>query len=125
MMLAMMVAALGFSACSSSSDDDGGGDTSKLVGTWEIVQDVFYEDGKAAETYNGDGAYWVFTDHTITVHDKNDMMDGKTVDYKINGDKLEIAGMSAHTIVELTASKLMLRTIEIYGTYDVITFKKK
>jgi len=40
-MLAMMVAALGFTACSSSSDDDGGGNTSKLVGTWDVVSNKF------------------------------------------------------------------------------------
>lgn len=127
MMLAMMIAALWVSSCSSSNDDDGVvvGDISKLVGTWEIVQEVSYEDGKATETVSGYGAYWVFTDGTITIHDELDMMNGTKAYYILKGDKIEVAGVGIHTIVELTSNKLVLRTMEINGTYDVITFKKR
>ena len=40
MMLAMMVAALSFTACGGSDDEDGVGTFSELVGTWDIVSNV-------------------------------------------------------------------------------------
>ena len=126
MMLAMMAAALGFTACGSSSDsdDEGGGDTSMLVGTWEIVQDVTYFEGKP-KYYECYGAYWVFTNNTITIHDKEDLMDGQTVNYTLRGDKLVVAGMESDTVVELTSTTLVLRTVEIMNSYTILTFKKR
>lgn len=125
-MLAMMVAALGFTACGGDDDDEvGGGDTSKLVGTWEIIQEVFHDGSGETEYYDGYGAYWVFTDHTITVHDQYDLLNGRTIDYTLKDDKIHAAGLDVHTIVELTSSKMVLRTIETYGSYSVLTFKKR
>lgn len=124
LMLAMMVAALSFASCS-KDDDGGGGDTSKLVGTWDVVQDVYYLDGEVEDVEEGYGNYWVFTNNTLTVHDIYDLMDGKTVDYTVKGDKLHVAGMDVHTIVEISSTKLVLRSTEIMGGYDIITFKKR
>lgn len=125
-MLAMMVAALSFTACGGDDDDEvGGGDTSKLVGKWEIIQEVFYDGRGGTQDYDGYGAYWVFTDHTITIHDSEDLLDGHTIDYSLKGDKIHAAGLDVHTIVELTSSKMVLRTIETFGSYSVLTFKKK
>lgn len=42
MMLAMMVAALSFTACGGGDDEDGVGTSSELVGTWDIVSNVQY-----------------------------------------------------------------------------------
>ena len=118
----MAVFSLTFASCGDDDEEDGA-DTSKLVGTWEIIERVSYENGEVSEIENGYGAYWVFTNRTITIHNK------QTIDYVLKDNKLHIAGFDVHTILELTSSKLVLKTFEIHyydeTTYDIITFKKK
>ena len=126
MLLAMMVAALGLISCGGDDGDEStGGDPSRLVGTWEIVHEVWYDGNGGTEDYDGYGAYWVFTTHTITIHDSNDLLNGQTVDYTLKGDKIHAGGLDVHTIVELTSSKMVLRTMETFGSYSVLTFKKR
>ena len=79
MMFAMMVAAFSFTAC--SSDDEGNGSTSAFVGTWDIVSNVYYSPDEAPEYDDVEGKYWVFTDTKLTVYDRDDIMNGKSVDY--------------------------------------------
>ena len=131
MMLAMMVAALSFTACGGDDDEDGGnsgnGDTSSssIIGTWDIVQSVYYMEGEAPEYENGNGAYWVFTSDKLTIHDATDLMNGSSVKYTYSGGKLKIEGASIYTVTELTSSKMVLRSEAIYGSYNTITFKKR
>lgn len=126
LMLATIVAALSLTACGGDDDDEVGGDeTSTLVGTWELIQEVYHDGRGGTENYQGYGAYWVFTDHTVTIHDEEDLLNGHTIDYTLKGDKLHVAGLDVHTIVELTSSKLVLRTIETFGSYSILTFKKR
>ncbi|MDO4950571.1 MAG: hypothetical protein Q4E49_00745 [Bacteroidales bacterium] len=124
----MAVFSLAFVSCGDDEEEDGA-DTSKLVGTWEIIKSVSYENGEVSEIENGYGAYWVFTNRTITIHDKYDLMNKQTIDYVLKDNKLHIAGFDVHTILELTSSKLVLKTFEIHyyneTTYEIITFKKK
>ena len=114
MMLAMMIAALSLTACGDDDEDDGGnGNSSSLVGTWDIVRAVYYVEGEEPEYESGNGAYWVFTANRLTVHDSEDLMNGKSVDYPL------------YTVTELTSSKLVIRSEEIYGSYNTVEFKKR
>jgi hypothetical protein len=126
MLLAMMVAALSLTSCGGDDDNgDGGGSNSSLVGTWEIVQGVYYVEGEEPEYEDGNGAYWVFTNNKITVHDPTDVLNGHSVDYTYSGGKLNVGGYSIYTVTELTSSKLVIRSEAIYGSYNVTTFKKR
>ena len=125
-MLAMMVAALSLTACGGDDDsDDGGGGNSSLVGTWDIVQAVYYMEGEEPEYEDGNGAYWVFTADKITIHDATDVLNGRSVDYTYSGGKINVGGMSVYTVTELTSSKLVIRSEPIYGSYNITTFKKR
>ena len=126
MLLAMMVAALGLTACGDEEDEIGGnGNSSSLVGTWDIVRAVYYVEGEEPEYESGNGAYWVFTANKLTVHDSEDLMNGKSVDYTYSGNKLKVGGYSIYTVTELTSSKLVIRSEEIYGSYNTVEFKKR
>ena len=126
MLLAMMVAALGLIACGDDDEDDGGnGNSSSLVGTWDIVRAVYYVEGEEPEYEDGNGAYWVFTNNKITVHDPTDVLNGYSVDYTYSGGKLNVGGYSIYTVTELTSSKLVIRSEAIYGSYNIVTFKKR
>lgn len=127
MMLAMMFAALSLTACGGDDDDSGddGGSLTSLVGTWDIVQAVYYVEGEEPEYEDGDGAYWVFTANKITIHDAGDVLNGRSVDYTYSGGKLNISGIPIYTVTELTSNKLVIRSEPIYGSYNIITFKKR
>ena len=127
MMLAMMVAALSFTACGSDDDENENG-SSALIGTWEIVQSVHYY-GNESEVENDNGAYWEFTANKLTVHDSTDSMNGKPSDYTYSNGKLNIIGMSFYMVTELTSEKMVLRSepidLGIYTYHNIITFKKR
>ena len=127
MLLAMMVAALSLTACGDDDEDEvgGNGNSSSLVGTWDIVQAVYYVEGEEPEYESGNGAYWVFTANKLTVHDSEDLLNGKSVDYTYKGNKLNIASFSLYTVTKLTSSKLVIRSEEIFGSYNTIEFKKR
>ena len=57
LMLAIMVAALGFTACSSSSDDDEGGNPSKGQKTLIVDGESFYATNCTAHQTKGNGLY--------------------------------------------------------------------
>ena len=123
-MLAMMVAALGFTACSSSSDDDSGGNTSKLVGTWDVVSNKFYDENGRKTKEENETSYWVFTATTITVYDEGDLFDRKAANYTFDGDLLTIGGLPIWTVVSLNKNTMVLRAKTV-GGYQETTLKKR
>ena len=123
MMLAMMVAALSFTACGGDDDDEGAENTSALVGTWDAVSSRFYDDDGWEET-EAESGYWVFTDKTVTVYDEDDLFDGKTVKYKFDGNKLTISGMPIWTVITLNGSVMVLKA-DIIGGYQETTFRRR
>ena len=126
MMLAMMVAALNFTACSSDDDENESG-SSALIGTWDVVQAVNYY-GSESMVEDGNGAYWEFTANKLTVHDSEDLMNGKPCDYTYSNGKLSVIGISIYTVTELTSEKMVLRSepMDLGITYyNIITFKKR
>ena len=125
MLLAMMVAAMGLTACGDDDDEGDNGNTSSLVGTWDIVKAVYYVEGEEPEYESGNGAYWVISANKITVHDSEDALNGHSVDYTYSGNKLKVGGYSIYTVTELTSSKLVIRSEEIYGSYNTVEFKKR
>ena len=120
----MAVFSLTFASC--SSDDDNKGSSSELVGTWDVVKTTYYYDGLGSDTEDGNGAYWVFTENKLTVHDPEDLMNGKSVDYiyDSNSKELKVAGFPIYKITELTSSTLVLRA-DIINGYQITNFKKR
>ena len=126
MVLAMMVAALSFTACGGDDDevDNGGGNSSALVGTWDAVSSRFYNDEGWEETERETG-YWVFTETTVTDHfGENDVYDGQTLNYTFDGEKLIIGGIIVWDVIKFAGNTMILRT-KIIGAYQETTFKKR
>jgi len=132
-MLAMMVAALSFTACGGSDDEeDGGGNASSsgLIGSWELVSTTDYYNGQVENTEAGD-EYWVITADKITIHStgpKSASMDGLSLIYTYD-EKAKtlhiVAGYPLYKITTLSSSSLVMQSEEQYGSYEVRTFKKK
>lgn len=127
MMLAMMVAALGLTACGGDDEEDDAGGTisSSLVGTWDVVRSVYYLDGEEYISDDSPG-YCVFSANKVTYHEADDLYDGITYDYTFRGNKLTI-GDFPWTVIELTSSKLVIRApvTTIGDSYKIIEFKKR
>lgn len=126
MMLAMMVAALGLTACGGDDEeeDDGGTSSSSLVGTWDVVRAVYYLEGQEPIYDDPNGAYYVFTANKVSYHDADDPDDGKSFDYTYRGNKLYIDLTPLITVIELTSDKLVMRVPGIIG-YNIIECKKR
>ena len=126
-LLAMMVTAITFTACGSDDDEDNIVSSSELVGTWDMLTITSYYSGESPEVENVSDAYWVFTADKLTVHDKTDLANGKSVSYTYNGNskELSIIGYPLYTVTELSKSTLVIRSEEMFGSYEVIKFKKR
>lgn len=127
MVFAMMtVFSLIFVSC--SSDDDNNGSSSELVGTWDVVNTTYYyeDESLGSDTEDGNGAYWVFTENKLTVHDSEDLMNGKSIDYiyDSNSKELKISGFPIYKVTKLTSSTLVMRA-DIIGGYVITNFKKR
>lgn len=127
MVFAMMtVFSLIFVSC--SSDDDNNGSSSELVGTWDLVNTTYYyeDESLGSDTEDGNGTYWVFTENKLTVHDSEDLMNGKSIDYiyDSNSKELKISGFPIYKVTKLTSSTLVMRA-DIIGGYVITNFKKR
>ncbi len=128
LMLMMMGVVMGFSACSSDDDDEpssGNEPSSAIVGTWDVVESVEYSKNGDSEVEDTEGDYWVFTQKQCTMYDEGDVFNGVPLDYTYSDGQLTIAGFVIYTVQELTAEKMVLKSMEISGHYCVITFKKR
>ena len=124
-MAAMSVTVFSITACGDDEDEIEVSDNSSIVGTWEIVKAVYYADDEEPEYEDGYGAYWVFTKKTCTLHDPEDLMNGKTVNYTFDGKKLRVEGFPLYNVVELTSTRMVLRSDPFLGSYTVLTLKKE
>lgn len=126
-MLAMIVAALSFTACGGSDDEDDVGVSSELVGTWDIVSNVQYYSDFPPEYDEVNGAYWVFTATQVEVHDPTDLLNGKGVGYTYNSStkELKVVGWPIYKVLELTSTTLKMQSVIIQGCYNIITLKKR
>ena len=126
MMLAMIIAALSFTACG-GDDEDGGSTSSALIGTWDIESNIFYSPDEAPENDYVEGAYWVFTATQLTVYDKTDVLNRKSVGYTYDSGtkQLNVVGMPIYSVLELTDTTLKLKSISVQGYYNVMTLKKR
>ena len=127
MLMAMMVTAITFTACGGDDDEENIGSSSELVGTWDMLTITSYYSGESPEVENVSDAYWVFTADKLTVHDKTDLANGKSVSYTYNGNskELSIIGYPLYTVTELSKSTLVIRSEEMFGSYEIIKFKKR
>ena len=121
----MAVFSLAFVSCS-DDDDEKTGSSSELVGTWDIINTIYYYDGLGSDTEDGNGAYWVFTENKLTVHDSEDLMNGKSVDYIYdnNSKELKVSGFPIYKVTELTNTTLVMRA-ETIGGHQITKFKKR
>ena len=123
------VFSLSLISCGDDDEDEFDSKTSKLVGTWEIIKSEGYDNGKLIDIEDGYGAYWVFTSGTITIHDKNDLLNDQTINYTLKDNKLYLDKNVYLTILEHTSNKLVLKTLEInnsnLNSYDIITFQRR
>ena len=103
MMLAMMVAALNFTAC--SSDDDKTSEVS-ICGTWKCVSTNYGQWGNSDGTKVGDILY-INEDHTYKIVGNNN----ENGTWSLNGNKLTLTYNRVslgYTITQLTASTLSI-----------------
>lgn len=108
----------GGSSSSSSS-------STSLVGTWDIQNVVYYKnDSDETKTESGDGGYYVFTENTMTVYSAGDLMDGKSVNYRVDNNWIVVEGVSMFQILEHTSTTLKLRS-EVFLGYAIMTLKKR
>ena len=123
----MAVVSLSLTACGDDDDDANVGSTSELVGTWDIINATYYSTGKSPEFESGYGAYWVFTADKLTVHDSEDLANGKSFDYTYNSSskELRIAGFPLFHVTALSKSSMTLRSNEAFGSYSIINFNKR
>ena len=122
-----MMAVFSLSLVSCGNDDNDEPTSSALVGTWDIISNVYYSPYDAPEYDSVNGAYWVFTASQITVHDATDLMNGKTVNYVYDSSskELKVVGWPIYTVLELTNTTLTMQSVIIADTYNIITLKKR
>ena len=98
-----------------------------LVGTWVMqTTDIYNMSDEKVESQPSEGASWEFTDRTVTVHDEEDYLDGTALPYTLNGKQLKVQDITiTFTVVQLTATKLVLRSSEFNESYNIFTFKRK
>ena len=120
----MAILGLTLTACDNDDDIPGAGD---LVGTWDIVSVTYYAKGEEPDVEYPSDAYWVFTADKVTVHDKTDLANGKSVNYTYNSEtkELHIVGFPLWNVTELTNSTLVMRSVEILDSYTITKFKKR
>ena len=124
----MAVFSLSLVSCGDDDDDgDGFEASSELVGTWDIVSSIYYSPDEPPEYDDVQGAYWVFSATQITVHDKRDVLNGKSIDYVYDRSTktLKVVGWPFYTVLELTSTTLKMQSVSIAGQYTVITLKKR
>ena len=129
----MAVFSLSFVSCGSDDDEGDNGSngvagSSALVGTWDYISSITYSIYNSEPKDNKrDDAYWVITEDKLTVHDKKDLANGKSVNYTYNSNskELNIVGFPLYTVIELTNSTLVIRSQEILGSYNINKFKKR
>ena len=112
MMIAMMVAALNFTAC--SSDDDETSEVS-ICGTWKLVS--VNVNGKVD---NGGDIWYVNEDHTYRVDENDGTTSSGT--WSLNDNKLtltdgELPIPITYTITELTETRLTFTLSQMGGSW--------
>ena len=106
-MLLCVTAFVGLSSCTkddnASNDNDPNGYKELIIGRWRCTYD---RDGGSSSI----GMIWEFkTNGTWTTTDRNDVMYGREVEYKINGNTLSfLDGAMSYTINKLTSEDLEL-----------------
>lgn len=119
------VFSLAFASCS-DDDEENNSSSSELVGTWDVVNTTYYYDDFDSDIEDGNGAYWVFTANKLTVHDPEDLMNGRSIDYVYDNSsrELKVSGFPVYKVTELTSSTLVMRA-ETIGGYQITKFKKR
>lgn len=109
----------------SNNNENGGFDASLLVGTWDVVESVDYYDDGTVDREEGYGNYWVLTSNTLVIHDENDIFNGTVINYTFDGTTITAFNIGVYTVLELTSTKLKMRSNHLYDGYAVITFKRR
>lgn len=115
---------LSFVSCKDDKDEPNG--DNELVGTWDMTKQTSNLLGTTDVDYPKD-VYWVFTKTTVTIHDKTDMFNGKTINYTYdsNTNTLNIAGLPVYSITKLTNTELVMTAHLSEGWTQTNEFKKR
>ena len=119
------VKSIDFTNDGSNNNENGGFDASLLVGTWDVVESVDYYDDGTVDREEGYGNYWVLTSNTLVIHDENDIFNGTVINYTFDGTTITAFNIGVYTVLELTSTKLKMRSNHLYDGYAVITFKRR
>ena len=129
MVFAMMIAALGFTACSSDDDSEDGYNSSSLVGTWELVSGEGWglqspDDGVCLVQFKKDGTYIllnVYPDEEETTIDRGTWkVVGNGLVITMEDEDIENFTLT-YEILELKSDKLVLTFIGLIGNYKRVS----
>ena len=132
MMLAMMVAALGLTACGGDEDEENGGSSpSSLVGTWQYVSDTFPKDYEFIGSVESEALYLHLNqDGTyIRIEDLGNKVEIERGTWKLVGNGLiitmpneEMGKVSVtYTVLELKSDSLVLSIVGITAYYKRVS----
>lgn len=109
-----------------SSDSSVKEEKPSLVGTWVMqTTDIYNMSDEKIESQPSEGTSWEFTERTVTVHDEDDYLDGTALPYTLNGKQLKVQDITiTFTVVQLSATKLVLRSSAFNESYNIFTFQR-
>lgn len=119
-----------------SNNDEPGmpGSKSELVGVWDVIQTTTTQwitvIGSENTTVDpGNGAYWEFTERTVTIHDPIDLANNETVNYTYDAKNktISISSFTYHitSLTENTMTLEMTISDENAGQSTKIEFRKR
>lgn len=123
LLCALVMGALMLTSFSSINADNQG----TIVGKWTLITTEIYDEASSTKQSEEkiQGVVWEFTDQKIIIHDKDDELDGITLDYIFKDRLLSVNKISlTFKANEISDSKLVLRSSPLGGRYFIHTFKK-
>lgn len=116
--ISLLLIAITLCVCSCSKDDDNNSDTNNTTGTtntnvlfgkWNFRD---YDQG----TYT---ASWTFkNDGTLLINDKNDLLDGQSIEYKYNNDSKKLTAYGqVMQLVWVSSTKFTIKDSDGTTTY--------
>ena len=127
MMLAMIVAALGFNACGGDSDDEeeGNHNSSSIVGTWQSssAEGWLFEDG---DETGDEGDYIQFKKDGTFVHINFDESEIESGEWKLNNERLVLhynddGTTLVYDVVSVNKKKLVLAIIGLTIYFEKVS----
>ena len=113
------------------NNDASNSSSSQLIGNWVVQKSTtYYSDGNREEEI-GKGAYWIFSETKVTMHDEKELFDGESLNYTYNANSRKLSidiGSSfklTYTVKTITGTSLVIQSEVLDGSYEIIEFEKK